>query len=447
MKKWKDGWVLISIIELISYFSRLGILAKMIFRAGILILFTLSVLTAFTQAGKPIQLGKNASDCLGALMLNDTVVGPVYSPKGWGNKLEIRGYELGDPYFIEKEHNTVWYKFIVPYDAIFTFDLIPNIKTDDFDFLIFQYDGPNFCKDIENGTRIPIRTNISRKNIEVDGKTGLSVGSIDEYVPSGPGSPYSKPLKVKKGELYYLLVDNPFKENEGHTIYLHFKKLNSDKQYATEEEDNKEEYSIPYRKLQVTVTDKKSGDRIASNIAVEGLPDSVQSSFSSVSQVQLDVISYRNYEISVVKEGYLLATETFLAKNDSLYKVPIELKRMQLGARLNMDRIKFEVDDTEILEKSLPALEQLKSFMDVNPDVHIEIQGHVNGEAKRNKRKYIKLSEARAEAIYDKLIESGVSKDRMSYKGFGNAKMIFPTPINNRQAEANRRVEVEIVKL
>jgi len=401
---------------------------------------------AFSQGGKPIQLGKNASDCLGALLLNDTVVGPVYSPKGWGNKLEIRGYELGDPYFIEKEHNTVWYKFVVPYDAIFTFDLIPNIKTDDFDFLIFQYDGPNFCKDIENGTRIPVRTNISRKNIDVDGKTGLSKGSIDEYVPSGPGSPYSKPLKVKKGELYYLLVDNPFKENEGHTIYLHFRKLKSDTTKESEEE-TKEEYSIPYRKLQITVTDKDTDDRLASKIAIDGLPDSVQSAYPSVSRVELDVISYRNYEISVVKKGYLLATKTFLAKNDSLYKVPIKLKKMELGDRLNLEKIKFEVDDTEILEKSLPALEQLKSFMDANPTVHIEIQGHVNGEAKRNKRKYIKLSEARAEAIYDKLMESGVSQDRMSYKGFGNAKMIYPTPINNRQAEANRRVEIEIVKL
>jgi outer membrane protein OmpA-like peptidoglycan-associated protein len=418
----------------------------MIFRVSLLLLFLGFVSAGFSQAGKPVQLGKNASDCLGALMLNDTVVGPVYSPKGWGNKLEISGYELGDPYFIEKEHNTVWYKFIVPYDAIFTFDLIPNIKTDDFDFLIFQYDGPNFCKDIERGTKIPIRTNISRKNIDVNGKTGLAEGSINEYVPSGPGSSYSKPLKVKKGEMYYLLVDNPFKENEGHTIYLHFRKLDPVKKTAPEEK-REEEYSIPYRKLKITVTDKKTGDRLASNIKIDGVPDSVQSSFPSVSQVELDVISYRNYEISVVKQGYLLATQTFLAKNDSLYEVPVKLKKMELGDRLNLEKIKFEMDETDILEESLPALDQLISFMEANPNIHIEIQGHVNGESKKNKRKYIKLSEARAESIYNKLKESGISKDRMDFKGFGNAKMIYPTPINNRQAEANRRVEIEIVKL
>lgn len=398
------------------------------------------------QVNKPIQLGKPASDCLGALMINDTIVGPVYSPKGFGNKLEVSGYELGDPYFIEKEHNTVWYRFIVPYDAIFTFDLIPNIREDDFDFLLFQYDGPNFCSDIQAGTKIPLRTNISRKNIDEDGKTGLREGSVEDYVPSGPGSSYSKPIYVKKGEMYYILVDNPFKENEGHTIILHFKRLNSQAEITSDEKESNN-YTIPYRKLSITVTDKDSGERLASQINIDGLPDSLQSTFPAVSQVGLNVISYRNYEISVIKEGYLLATKDFLAKNDSLYEVPIALKKMSLGDRLNLDNIKFETDKTQILEKSLPTLVQLKSFMEINSTINIEIQGHVNGESKKNKKKYIDLSEARAKSIYDSLLDAGISKERMKYVGFGNSKMIYATPINNRQSEANRRVEVEITKL
>src|SRR6056297_1835351 len=200
---------------------------------------------------KPVQLGKTASDCLGALMLNDTVVGPVFSPQGFGNKLEIAGYELGDPYFIEREHNTVWYRFIVPYDAVFTFDLIPNIKEDDFDFLLFQYDGPNFCRDIAAGTKIPVRTNISRKNVKTEGRTGLELGAVNDYVPSGPGSPFSRPIDVKKGEMYYLLVDNPFKENEGHTIYLHYNRQEPDSAGKEEEELEEDTYSIPYRELEI----------------------------------------------------------------------------------------------------------------------------------------------------------------------------------------------------
>ncbi len=403
---------------------------------------------AFAQPEtKPVQLGKTASDCLGALMLNDTVVGPVYSPEGFGNKIEISGYELGDPYFIEREHNTVWYRFIVPYDAIFTFDLIPKIKEDDFDFLLFQYDGPNFCRDIAAGTKIPVRTNISRKNVKTEGRTGLEVGAVDDYVPSGPGSPFSRPLKVKKGEMYYLLVDNPFKENEGHTIYLHYNRIERDSTAQDEEELEEDTYSIPYRDLKINVFDAETDNRIAANIKVEGLPDSLPSRYPVISALNLSVVSYRTYDISVVKQGYLLASKSFIPKNDSLYTIDFNLKPMKLGDRINLENIKFETDKTEILDKSMPALEQLKDFLEINPTISVQIQGHVNGESKRNKRRYRKLSEARAEAIYEKLVEAGISKSRLDVKGFGNAKMIFPTPVNNRQAEANRRVEVEITSL
>jgi outer membrane protein OmpA-like peptidoglycan-associated protein len=396
---------------------------------------------------KPVQLGVTGSDCIGALTINDTVIGPVYSPKGFGNNLELVGYELGDPYFIQREHNTVWYKFTIPYDCIFTFDLIPIQKDDDFDFLLFLYDGPNFCRDIAEGKKIPIRTNISRKNIEVQGQTGLSESSLDEYVPSGPGSSYSRALKARRGQTYYLLVDNPFRENEGHSIYLHYRRLNPLQEGQTDNEEEEEEYEIPLRTMRVTVTDKETGERIQSNIFIDNLPDSLPSRYPAVSQVTLDVLSYRTYDINVIKKGYLLYTDEFIPKNDSLYEIEVKLKPMRKGDRINLGNIKFESDREVILDKSKPALEKLAEFMLENDNVSIEIQGHVNGESKKNKRKYRKLSEARAEAIYDKLKEAGVEASRMSYKGFGNAKMIYPNPVNNRQAEANRRVEAEIVSL
>ncbi len=416
------------------------------FFTAVFLIFSLFQVDGFGQ-NKPVQLGVTGSDCIGALTINDTVIGPVYSPKGFGNNLELVGYELGDPYFIQREHNSVWYKFTIPYDCIFTFDLIPIQKDDDFDFLLFLYDGPNFCRDITDGKKIPIRTNISRKNIEVQGQTGMSEESVDEYVPSGPGSSYSRALKARRGQTYYLLIDNPFRENEGHSIHLHYRRLNpivKGQETSTEEE---EEYQIPLRTMRVTVTDKETGERIQSNVFIDNLPDSVPSKYPFISQVSIDVLSYRTYDINVIKKGYLLHTEQFIPKNDSLYEINVQLKRMQKGDRINLGNIKFESDQSVILEKSKPALEKLAEFMIENDNVKIEIQGHVNGEGKKNKRSFINLSEDRAKAIYQKLSEAGVDKSRMTYKGFGNSKMIYPNPVNTRQSEANRRVEVEIVEL
>jgi outer membrane protein OmpA-like peptidoglycan-associated protein len=413
---------------------------------AVFLFFTVAQLSCFGQR-EPIQLGVTGSDCIGALMINDTVIGPVYSPKGFGNNLELVGYELGDPYFIQREHNSVWYKFTIPYDCVFTFDLIPIQKDDDFDFLLFLYDGPNFCRDITAGRKIPIRTNISRKNIEVQGQTGLSESSVDEYVPSGPGSSYSRALKAKRGQTYYLLVDNPFRENKGHSIHLHYKRLRPLRPGQVVEPVEEEEYTIPLRKMIITVTDKDSGERIQSNIFVDNLPDTVPSKYPAISQLNLEVLSYRTYDINVIKKGYLLHTEQFIPKNDSLYEISVELKKMRVGDRINLERIKFESDQAVILEKSKPALEKLAAFMLENDDIQVEIQGHVNGEGKKNKKKFISLSEDRAKAIYQKLQEAGVDPNRMTFKGFGNSKMIYPTPVNTRQAEANRRVEAEIKEM
>jgi outer membrane protein OmpA-like peptidoglycan-associated protein len=416
------------------------------FFIAVLLIFSLAQIESYGQ-NKPVQLGVTGSDCIGALTINDTVIGPVYSPKGFGNNLELVGYELGDPYFIQREHNSVWYKFTIPYDCIFTFDLIPIQKDDDFDFLLFLYDGPNFCRDITDGKKIPIRTNISRKNIEVQGQTGMSESSVDEYVPSGPGSSYSRALKARRGQTYYLLIDNPFRENEGHSIHLHYRRLKPIIEGEEESTAEQEEYQIPLRTMRVTVTDKETGERIQSNIFIDNLPDSVPSRYPFISQVSIDVLSYRTYDINVIKKGYLLHTEQFIPKNDSLYEIDIQLKRMNKGDRINLGNIKFESDQAVILEKSRPALEKLAEFLIENDNVKIEIQGHVNGEGKKNKRSFIKLSEDRAEAIYQKLSDAGVDKSRMTYKGFGNAKMIYPNPVNTRQSEANRRVEAEIVEL
>ncbi|MEM9053649.1 MAG: hypothetical protein AAGC47_16460, partial [Bacteroidota bacterium] len=68
---------------------------------AVLFIFLLCGKTMIAQE-KPVQLGPTGSDCIGALEINDTIVGPVFSPKGFGNNLELVGYELGDPYFIQR---------------------------------------------------------------------------------------------------------------------------------------------------------------------------------------------------------------------------------------------------------------------------------------------------------------------------------------------------------
>lgn len=394
---------------------------------------------------KPVQLGLINADCIGAVLIKDSI-GPVFSPRGFGNKLEISGFQLGDPMFIEQEHNSVWYKFTVPYDATFTFDVVPIHADDDFDFMLFLYDGPAFCQTIIENKATPVRSNISRKNIDVNGYTGLSLSAIEEYVPSGPGSSYSRALPVKRGQQYYLLLDNPFRENRGHSIYLTFHKKEGDVDPRKREEEVKQEYNPLTSKLRIKVFDVDTKDPVGSVITIEGMPNNEVLEFQNVSDKIVDIISYRSYSISSVAKGYMLNTKTVIPSKEDEYLVEIGLKKIEPGAKITLEAIKFEEDKAVFLEKSLPALKQLITFLSENPNVQVEIAGHVNGLGKKNKKEFKDLSTMRAQAVSDYVSSNGIEATRMEVQGYGNAEMLFPEPLNSGQMEANRRVEIRILK-
>lgn len=381
---------------------------------------------------------------MGAATIRDSI-GPVFSPQGWGNKLEIKGYQLGDPMFIEQEHNTVWYKFTIPYDAVLEFDIVPIYPEDDFDYMLFNYSGPAFCQTIIDDEAVPVRSNISRKNVEVQGYTGLKEGAIEEYVPSGPGDSYSRALNVKKGQMYYLLVDNPFRENRGHYVYLYFNKLDGSDPRKREEPEQKE-YNPLKTRLDITIRDKETGQPLKAFVSVEGTSDGIPLEFEGVSDKSLELVSYRAYDVSAVTKGYMMNSKSIMPARDSSYSIEVELRKIKKGDRMTLDDIKFVEDKAEFLEKSKPALRKLLKFMSENPEVSVEIGGHVNGLSSRNRKEYKVLSNDRAEEVYEYLKTSGVNDSRMKVKGYGNSEMLFPEPVNKGQEEANRRVEIKILK-
>jgi outer membrane protein OmpA-like peptidoglycan-associated protein len=439
--KWRNGYLQASIIDgIVQGKKRTSKLVKVpLF--GLLLLFALLL---EVRAQEPVQLGKINADCAGAVLIRDSI-GPVYSPQGWGNILEIKGYELGDPMFIEQEHNTIWYKFTAPGDGVLELDIVPIYPEDDFDFMLFLYDGPSFCKTIQDDQAVPLRSNISRKNVEVRGYTGLKKSAVEEFVPSGPGDSYSRALPVKKDQQLYLLVDNPFRENRGHYVYLYWD-IAGGVGPRKREEPKQKAYDPKKTKLHIEVRDKETGEPVPAFVSIEGTVDGSPLEFEGVSDQEAELVSYRAYYVSAVSKGYLLATKAFMPSSDADYYLQIDLKKVKQGDKMTLEDIKFVEDKAEFLEKSISSLKKLTKFMLENPGVEVEIGGHVNGLTKKNKKEYKELSTTRAEAVETYLLENGVEKERMKVKGYGNSEMLFPDPANNGQMEANRRVEIKILK-
>lgn len=113
-----------------------------------------------------------------------------------------------------------------------------------------------------------------------------------------------------------------------------------------------------------------------------------------------------------------------------------------VGEKLKVDNLNFVINTFAVVPESRRKLYELLIVMEMNPKLHIEIQGHLCCMAVDR----IDLSTQRAKAIYNFLVSNKVSKSRLSYKGFGSTQPIHPLPEKDEiQRAANRRVEIVIV--
>lgn len=176
---------------------------------------------------------KENADCSNPIFINDSILFSSVSPKGYGSKAEIESKRPDDTLHFETEHNTVWYKFIAPVTGALTFNILPVAVSDDYDFILFRYNEKDFASKLASQAIKPLRTCISRNDKKLNSTTGLSGNeSCPKYIHSGPGASYVKYVRVKKGDVFYLLLDNVKNHGDGHYIYLHYKAFVSGELYA-----------------------------------------------------------------------------------------------------------------------------------------------------------------------------------------------------------------------
>ncbi|GAB6074479.1 OmpA family protein [Nautilia lithotrophica] len=99
--------------------------------------------------------------------------------------------------------------------------------------------------------------------------------------------------------------------------------------------------------------------------------------------------------------------------------------------------ITFDNNSAEIKPEFMSKVKEFAKFLKENPVYKAEIQGYTDskGSAKYNKI----LSEKRAKAVYEALIDLGVDPRRLSYKGFGEENPIASNDTAEGKAK-NRRV-------
>ena len=126
-------------------------------------------------------------------------------------------------------------------------------------------------------------------------------------------------------------------------------------------------------------------------------------------------------------------------KNIRIAKGAVPLyDRMMSDGKFITYGITFDVGKATIKPESMGEINRIVQLMNENPTLKFSVEGHTDstGNAASNQT----LSEQRAQAIVDKLVELGIAKDRLTAVGKGQNNPIADNSTDEGRAK-NRRVE------
>lgn len=119
-----------------------------------------------------------------------------------------------------------------------------------------------------------------------------------------------------------------------------------------------------------------------------------------------------------------------------------EVTKTENGITVTLkNEILFDVDSAVLSDAAKKTLLDLNRVLKKYPENIIQVQGHTDstGNAAYNKT----LSEKRAKAVYDFILENGLKTSSLSYVGFGANKPLVANNTAEGRAK-NRRVELSI---
>ena len=156
--------------------------------------------------------------------------------------------------------------------------------------------------------------------------------------------------------------------------------------------------------------------------------------------------SGKDYMLNVSADKYLFYSDNFslsgVHSKTEPYIKNIKLQPIGSDAVVVLNNIFFDTDKYDLKQESFIELDKVVKMMQANPKMKIEIRGHTDNTG--SKEHNIKLSENRAKAVVLYLTAQGISKDRMTYKGYGDS---MPRASNDtvEGRALNRRTEFKVI--
>jgi OOP family OmpA-OmpF porin len=107
--------------------------------------------------------------------------------------------------------------------------------------------------------------------------------------------------------------------------------------------------------------------------------------------------------------------------------------------RIVLEGVNFETASANLTDQSYVTLNRVAASLAAHPELQVEVAGYTDsrGSGLYNQR----LSQSRAEAVRQYLIQRGVAPERLGARGFGETNAIDTNATTNGQGR-NRRVEL-----
>ncbi len=169
---------------------------------------------------------------------------------------------------------------------------------------------------------------------------------------------------------------------------------------------------------------------------------------------KLELMEETDYQFFATREGYLNNDEKFSTKgiakdpdNPTLnFELEVVLDKIFKDKEIVLENIYYDLDEFFIRNDAKPTLNELADILVQNPTIKIELGSHTD--CRGNARYNQDLSQKRAQAAVDYLIDTGVDPSRLNAKGYGKSAYAIDcvcSRCTEEEHQANRRTTFKIV--
>ena len=381
-----------------------------------------------------IPLPYNSNDCLFAIELKpDVEFGPTVAPVGGGRIMEVMA-DKKHPNLFEYEHNSVWYKFTVPYNGELEIAITQTNPLDDYDFLLYRYTDDYFSNHVLQNKVLPVAFNLSAVDsalakppataktkskaktaaapVAVGPSLGMKHDAKDLMLTKKSKEKYIRSISVRKDEVYYLVLDNNSKNGSGHSVKVSVHVDAFEPLVCFYDPSIKK-----YIDVDLLILEKNTGNR-----------EILKS--SAFKNGRIKFVPNFNYTLYAKRDGYFSIYKDF---NSNIFMADTMMRfvmnRTEKGTSFPISDIYFDEGESVLLPVSDTVLLNYIAMFRNHPDVTFLIKGYVNtyGVDVAHDQK---VSLERAQSVKDFFARNGIDGSRIEVAG------MTPTEIK-RAASAN----------